>query len=61
DDFVDFQKWNEVSNQVKLDEQAVVVQGATQISGDFLQLRDAGAFHDGQKITEELLKILEQC
>lgn len=61
DDFVDFQKWNEVSNQVKLDEQAVVVQGATHISGDFLQLRDAGAFHDGQKITEELLKILEQC
>jgi len=60
EDFVDFQKWDEISNQVKLDEPAVSVQGAIQIPGDFLQLRDAGAFHDGEKIMTELLQILEQ-
>lgn len=60
EDFVDFQKWDEISNQVKLDEPAVSVQGAIQIPGDFLQLRDAGAFHDGEKIMAELLQILEQ-
>ena len=59
-DFVDFQKWDEISNQVKLDEAAVSVQGARQIAGDFLQLRDAGAFHDGEKIMKELLQILER-
>ena len=58
DDFVDFQKWNEISKQVKLDESAVKVQGAQQIAGDFLQLRDAGAFHDGQKIADKLMEIL---
>lgn len=58
DDFVDFQKWNEISKQVKLDEPAVKVQGAQQIAGDFLQLRDAGAFHDGQKIADKLIEIL---
>lgn len=59
-DFVDFQKWDEISNQVKLDKAAVEVQGAHQIAGDFLSLRDAGAFHDGEKIMNQLIKILEQ-
>ena len=59
DDFVDFQKWHEISNQVKLDPAAVAVQGAQEIAGDFLQLRDAGAFHDGDKIMAELMQILE--
>lgn len=59
DDFVDFQRWNEISSQVKLDQAAVQVQHAQQIAGDFLDLRDSGAFHDGHKITQELLKILE--
>ncbi|MGO3499724.1 gluconeogenesis factor YvcK family protein [Leuconostoc falkenbergense] len=58
DGFVDFQKWNEISKQVKLDEPAVKVQGAQHIAGDFLQLRDAGAFHDGQKIADKLIEIL---
>lgn len=59
DDFVDFQKWHEISDQVKLDPAAVAVQGAQEIAGDFLQLRDAGAFHDGDKIMAELMQILE--
>ncbi|MGR8809549.1 gluconeogenesis factor YvcK family protein [Leuconostoc citreum] len=59
EDFVDYQKWDEISHQVKLDEAAVKVQGAVEVPGDFLQLRDAGAFHDGGKIMLELLKILE--
>ena len=59
EDFVDYQKWDEISHQVKLDEAAVKVQGAVEVPGDFLQLRDAGAFHDGEKIMLELLKILE--
>lgn len=60
EDFVDYQKWHEISHQVKLDQAAVEVQGAIQIPGDFLQLRDAGAFHDGNKIMVELLDILEK-
>ncbi|CAK8054634.1 gluconeogenesis factor YvcK family protein [Eupransor demetentiae] len=57
--FVDFQKWGEISQQVIQDPEGVRAQGATPLSGDFLRLHDAGAFHDGQKVSTELMKILE--
>ncbi|CAH1852594.1 gluconeogenesis factor YvcK family protein [Convivina praedatoris] len=59
DDFVDYQKWTELSQQVVQDPIGVQKQGAISLSGDYLQLRDAGAFHDGKKVSAELMKILE--
>ncbi|HEY4399100.1 MAG TPA: gluconeogenesis factor YvcK family protein [Lactobacillaceae bacterium] len=58
-DFVDFQKWSEISYQVKRDAIGVGRQGAQSLAGDYLALRDAGAFHDGDKIVAELMRILE--
>lgn len=59
EDFVNFQKWDELSLQVKLDKSAVEVQGAKQIVKDYLSLRDSGAFHDGDKVALTLLNLLE--
>lgn len=59
DDFVDYQRWGEISTQVKQDPMAIEAEGATVVSRDFLLLRDAGAFHDGQKVASVLLDQLE--
>ncbi|GAP02973.1 putative gluconeogenesis factor [Fructobacillus pseudoficulneus] len=59
-DFVDYQKWGEISKQVIQDPEAIEQEGAKGISGDFLALRDAGAFHDGQKVTDVLLSLVEE-
>ncbi|MFT8813307.1 gluconeogenesis factor YvcK family protein [Oenococcus sp.] len=59
EDYIDFQKWDEISTQVKVDLAEDKKLGVTPINGDFLELRDQGAFHDGQKIAEKLLQILD--
>ncbi|PDH94610.1 gluconeogenesis factor YvcK family protein [Oenococcus oeni] len=59
EDYIDYQKWNEISTQVKVDTNEDRKLGVTPITGDFLKLRDQGAFHDGDKIVRKLLDILD--
>lgn len=58
EDFVDYQRWGEISTQVKQDEEGIEKLGAEVYSRDFLLLRDAGAFHDGEKVAKVLLSML---
>ncbi|MBS9335384.1 YvcK family protein [Fructobacillus sp. M1-13] len=58
-DFVDYQRWGEISTQVKQDPKAIEKEGAEVVSRDFLLLRDAGAFHDGQKVADLIFSLLE--
>ncbi|MBS9337856.1 gluconeogenesis factor YvcK family protein [Fructobacillus parabroussonetiae] len=60
DDFVDYQRWGEIATQVKQDPEGIEDEGASVVSRDFLLLRDAGAFHDGQKVADVLLSLLER-
>lgn len=60
EDFVDYQRWGEISTQVKQDPDAISKQDAEVVSRDFLLLRDAGAFHDGDKVANVLLSLLEK-
>ncbi|GAO99765.1 gluconeogenesis factor YvcK family protein [Fructobacillus ficulneus] len=60
-DFVDYQKWGEIAQQVVQDPHGIEQAGAQSISQDFLELRDAGAFHDGQKVAKVLLNLAEEA
>jgi uncharacterized cofD-like protein len=60
-DYMDFQRWNELSQPVKHDFQGLRDQNVRVISANFLQLRDNGAFHDGEKVVNELLNRLHQA
>lgn len=59
-DFVDYQKWGEISKQVVQDPEKIKQAGAKSISKDFLALRDAGAFHDGDKVADVLVSLTEE-
>ncbi|MCS8571945.1 gluconeogenesis factor YvcK family protein [Pediococcus pentosaceus] len=53
--YMDFNRYDEVSKQVVHDFKGLREQGARVISDNFLLLRDGGAFHDGQKVVDELM------
>ncbi|MDR3241458.1 MAG: YvcK family protein [Lactobacillaceae bacterium] len=57
DDYVDWQKWNEISHQVKSDPEEVKKQGAIPVLADLVELRDDGAFHNADKVAELLQMI----
>lgn len=59
-DYINRQRWNEIAEPVTIDQEADQKLGVTLISGDYLSLRDEGAFHDGQKIVNQLMEILDQ-
>ncbi|MCK8627698.1 gluconeogenesis factor YvcK family protein [Fructobacillus cardui] len=59
-DFVDYQKWGEISKQVVQEPAKIRQAGAKSISKDFLALRDAGAFHDGDKVADVLVSLTEE-
>ncbi len=58
EDYMDWKRWNEVSTQVTSDTDALTRMGVRSIRANLLQLRDAGAFHDGTKVVAELMKLL---
>ena len=58
EDYINFQEWNEISEPVKHDFAGLRDQGCRVISANFLRLRDNGAFHDRDKVVEELLNRL---
>ncbi|WP_282803829.1 gluconeogenesis factor YvcK family protein [Secundilactobacillus kimchicus] len=61
DEYIDYQRWNEMSTQVKPDFKGLRDQHCRVISADFLELRDNGAFHNGQLVVDELMNLLGQC
>ncbi|MDT6980111.1 YvcK family protein [Levilactobacillus zymae] len=60
DQYIDYQRWDEMSQPVRHDFQGLRDQGCRVISTDFLQLRDNGAFHNGQEVVSELLNLIGQ-
>lgn len=58
EDYIDWQKWNEVSKQVRHDSTEFKHLKAQEIRADLLSLRDNGAFHNGDLVVKELMKIL---
>ncbi|RRG18671.1 YvcK family protein [Weissella viridescens] len=57
DNYIDWQKWNEVSTQVASNPEEVRKEGAVPITGDLLELRDDGAFHDGDAVAKLIMQI----
>ncbi|EHM00613.1 YvcK family protein [Lentilactobacillus parafarraginis] len=57
-EYIDYKKWNEVSQPVKHDFAGLRRMGCRVISADFLQLKDRGAFHNGQEVADELLNLI---
>ncbi|QMU07145.1 gluconeogenesis factor YvcK family protein [Levilactobacillus suantsaii] len=60
DRYIDYQRWDEISQPVKHDFQGLRNQGCRVISTDFLELRDNGAFHNGKEVVHELLNLIGQ-
>lgn len=60
DDYMDFKKYDEYSTQVKYDFNELRKLGCRVISDDFLSLHDGGAFHDGDKIANEIMNLAFQ-
>ncbi|MCT4487253.1 gluconeogenesis factor YvcK family protein [Levilactobacillus parabrevis] len=60
DQYIDYQRWDEMSQPVRHDFQGLRDQGCRVISTDFLELRDNGAFHNGQEVVHELLNLIGQ-
>ena len=59
-DYLDRQRYNEISSPVKSDYPALRKMGCRVISADFLKLRDRGVFHDGDKVAAEILNLAFQ-
>lgn len=57
-DYINFQEWNEISQPVTHDFAGLREQGCRVISANFLRLRDNGAFHDRDKVVNELINRL---
>lgn len=58
--YIDHQRWSDESQPVKHDYEGLKKLGCRVISSDFLELRDHGAFHNGQLVTNELIRLLGQ-
>lgn len=57
EDYIDWKKWNEVSHQVTFDPEEVRQEGAVPVSDDLLELRDDGAFHNGDIVAQLIMQI----
>jgi uncharacterized cofD-like protein len=58
-EYMNTNKFDEYLVQVKHDFQGLEREGVRIISNNFLKLRNGGAFHDGDAVTEEIMKISE--
>lgn len=61
DGYLDQEKYVEISEPVRSDYQGLRDLGCRVISSDFLELRDGGVFHDGDKIAREVLNLAFQA
>lgn len=60
EDYIDWQRWNEISYQVHSDPEAVQALGAEPFLGDLLALRDDGAFHDGDAVAQLIMQLVKK-
>lgn len=60
EDYIDWQRWNEISYQVHSDPEAVQALGAEPVLGDLLALRDDGAFHDGDAVAQLIMQLVKK-
>ncbi|GAB2027107.1 gluconeogenesis factor YvcK family protein [Lactovum odontotermitis] len=58
-EYMNSNKFDEYLVQVKHDFPGLEREGVRIISNNFLKLRNGGAFHDGEAVTEEIMKINE--
>ncbi|MDH6363206.1 putative cofD-like protein [Enterococcus sp. PF1-24] len=58
EDYMDPEIYDEYLVQVIHDFQSLREQGCRVISADFLKLRDGGVFHDGDKVVDELMRLI---
>lgn len=58
EEYMDFNRYDEVSKQVKHDFKGLRDQGCRVISDNFLLLRNGGAFHNGERVVEELMNLV---
>ncbi|MDR0298822.1 MAG: YvcK family protein [Streptococcaceae bacterium] len=58
-EYMNTNKFDEYLVQVCHDFKGLQKEGSRVISSNFLKLRDGGAFHNGEAVTEEILKISE--
>ncbi len=59
--YMDFEVYDEYLVQVTHDFQGLREEGCRVISTDFLELKDGGVFHDGDKVIEELLRLVSSA
>lgn len=57
-EYIDHQRWNEISQPVKHDFNGLREMGCRVISADFLELKERGAFHNGQEVADELMNLI---
>lgn len=58
EDYMDQEAYDEYLVQVRHDFQGLRDEECRVISADFLELRDGGVFHDGNKVVEELFRLV---
>ncbi|USS93628.1 YvcK family protein [Fructilactobacillus ixorae] len=58
--YIDHQRWGDESQPVRHDYQGLKELGCRVISSDFLELKHHGAFHNGQLVSDELIRLLGQ-
>ena len=58
DGYMDFSVYDEYLIQVKHDFTGLREEGCRVVSTDFLELKNGGVFHDGEKVVSELLRLL---
>lgn len=61
DGYMNFEVYDEYLLQVQHDFKGLRSLGCRVVSTDFLELRDGGVFHDGDKVAEELLRIVYEA
>jgi len=61
DGYMNFEVYDEYLLQVQHDFKGFRSLGCRVVSTDFLKLRDGGVFHDGDKVAEELLRIVYEA
>lgn len=61
DGYMNFEVYDEYLLQVQHDFKNLRNLGCRVVSTDFLELRDGGVFHDGDKVAEELLRIVYEA
>ncbi len=55
--YIDWHKWSEISKQVTFDPEKLKNSNAVPIIGNLIELRDSGAFHNGDKVAQLIMEI----